>query len=250
VSSSHDALVADQYAPQADAYVASAVHASGADLDQIAALAIPGGRALDLGCGGGHVSYRLARAGMAVTAYDLTPAMLAAVERTATAQGLDGITTQQGTAEHMPFADASFDLVASRFSAHHWRDAEAGLREARRVLRPGGVAVFADSVSPGRAALDTFLQAVELLRDPSHARDYTAAEWAGMLTRTGFALTAVTPHRLRLEFISWTQRMATPPLLADAIRALQTKACDEVRQHFAIEADGSFLLDTLVMAAQ
>lgn len=250
MSSSHDALVADQYAPQVEAYVTSAVHASGPDLDQIAALAIPGARALDLGCGGGHVSYRLARGGMAVTAYDLTPAMLAAVAHNAGEQGLAGLTTQQGTAEHMPFADASFDLVASRYSAHHWRDAEAGLREARRVLRPGGVAVFADSVSPGHAAMDSFLQAVELLRDPSHARDYTAAEWAGMLTRTGFALTAVTPHRLRLEFTSWTQRMATPPLLADAIRALQAKACDEVRQHFAIEADGSFLLDTLVMVAQ
>lgn len=249
MSSSHESIVARQYAPRAQAYVTSAVHANGADLDQIESLAMPGARALDVGCGGGHVSYRLARGGMDVTAYDLTPAMLDVVAADAARQGLTRIVTRQGLAESLPFADASFDLVASRFSAHHWRDAEVGLREARRVLRPGGVAVFADSVSPGRAALDSYLQAVEIMRDPSHARDYTAAEWAAMLTRTGFTLTAVTGRRLRLDFTSWTQRMATPPVMIDAIRALQAKMCDEVQTHFAIEADGSFLLDTVVMVA-
>jgi len=52
------------------------------------------------------------------------------------------------------------------------------LREARRVLKPGGRAVFMDAISPGPALLDTYLQAVELLRDPSHLRDYSLAEWS------------------------------------------------------------------------
>jgi ubiquinone/menaquinone biosynthesis C-methylase UbiE len=133
-------VVARQYDPRAAAYVSSAVHAAGPDLDQIAAFAAaaPVAQALDLGCGGGHVAYRLAAHARSVVAYDLVPAMLQAVVQTASLRGLTNLVAQQGAAEAMPFADASFDLVASRFSAHHWRDLDAGLREARRVLAAAG----------------------------------------------------------------------------------------------------------------
>lgn len=198
----HEAVVTAQYQDRAAAYVASAVHAGGEDLDQVSAwaAAAPGARALDLGCGGGHVGYRLARHAGSVVAYDLTAAMLEAVAGHAARLGLANITVRQGAAERMPFADASFDLVASRFSAHHWRDLDAGLREARRVLAPGGRALFMDAVSPGPPLLDTALQAIELLRDPSHGRNYSAAEWLSALTRAGFQPHAVTARRLRLDF--------------------------------------------------
>ena len=70
-----------------------------------------------------------------------------------------------GAAERLPFADAEFDYVLSRYSTHHWNDVGLALREVRRVLKPGGVAVFIDVMSPGSALLDTYLQAVEVLRD-------------------------------------------------------------------------------------
>ena len=80
---SHASHVVDQFGAQATAYVTSAVHAGGADLDRIGAVigALPGARALDLGCGGGHVAFAAAAAGAAVTAYDLSAEMLAAVSR-------------------------------------------------------------------------------------------------------------------------------------------------------------------------
>ncbi|MFE1601392.1 class I SAM-dependent methyltransferase [Methylobacterium sp. ID0610] len=249
---SHETLVTAQFGPRAAAYVESAVHATGEDLaalDAIAARAAPR-RALDLGCGGGHVAYVLARHARAVAACDLSAEMLAAVAATARARGLTAIETVEAPAERLPLPDASVDFVASRFSAHHWRDVEGGLREARRVAEPGAPAIFIDIVSPGSPLLDTHLQAVELLRDPSHVRDYTASEWTGMLTRCGFVVEACRTWRLKMEFASWIARMRTPETHVQAIRALQALASEPVRRHFAIEPDGSFFIDGLMIEAR
>src|ERR1700710_2448799 len=172
-SSQHD-FVAAQYGPRADDYVSSLNHSTGDDLDQLEALlrGHPQARVLDLGCGGGHVSYRAAPLVGSVVSCDLTPDMLQAVARTAAGRGLCNIHTRQAAAEALPFEDAQFDFVLCRFSVHHWQDMQAGLREARRVLRPRGCAVFIDRVPPADPVLDTHLQAIELLRDASHVRNY------------------------------------------------------------------------------
>jgi SAM-dependent methyltransferase len=247
----HDSLVTGQFGPQAEAYVSSAVHSAGPDLDRLEAIAAAraGGRALDLGCGGGHVAYRLAPYMVSVTAYDLSEEMLAAVDRTAKERGLANVTVRQGRAERLPFGDGEFDFVATRYSAHHWGDLQAGLNEARRVLRPGGHAVFIDGLAPSRPAVDTHLQAIELLRDASHVRDYGADEWTGAVARAGFDVQSMTRYRLRLDFASWTQRMRTPPHYVQAILALQAGAPDEVRKALVIEADGSFQLDVVLLEA-
>ncbi len=246
-----EALVTDQFGPQAKAYVTSAVHAVGADLDQVEALVRGQGhaRVLDLGCGGGHVSYRAAPHVREVVAYDLSREMLAAVSATAAERGLANIMTQEGAAEAIPFPAASFDLVLSRYTAHHWHDFVQGLREARRVLKSGGRAVFMDVVTPGAPLLDTFLQSVELLRDPSHVRNYTQVEWKQALHTAGFRPGDVTLRRLPLEFDSWVKRMRTPEIHVQAIRSLQARMSSEVTAHFDIQPDGSFTLDTMTMEA-
>jgi SAM-dependent methyltransferase len=248
---SHDAVVDAQFGPQAAAYVQSAVHASGADLDALEDLArrAQPARALDIGCGGGHVAYRLAPHAGEVVACDLSEEMLDAVRQTAVQRALRNIVTQQAPAERLPFADGAFDFVATRFSAHHWRDLGAGLAQARRVARAGATAVFIDAVSPGRPLLDSHLQAVELLRDSSHVRDYTIGEWTTAVERAGFTLQAVTRRQIRMDFPVWIERMRTPRLQAEAVRAQQQLASDEVSSHFAIEADGSFLLDVMMLEA-
>lgn len=251
MSDAHAAQVAAQFGPRANAYVTSAVHASGEDLDHLEALVSPrpGGRALDLGCGGGHVAYRLAGSMASVVACDLSEDMLAAVARTAAERGLSNIETRQSRAERLPFADGEFDLVASRFSAHHWTDFAAGVREARRVLKPGGLAVFIDGAGLEKPAADTHLQAIELLRDTSHVRDYSAAEWTAALSRAGFAVQALRRRRLRMDFAAWTERMRTPAPNVQAILALQAGASSETRDALGIEPDGSFMLDVLTLEA-
>ncbi|MHB2205201.1 class I SAM-dependent methyltransferase [Methylobacterium sp. CM6257] len=249
---SHVKHVVDQFGAQASAYVTSAVHAAGPDLDRIGALirGRPESRVLDLGSGGGHVAFAAAAAGASVTAYDLSAEMLSAVAAEADRRGLDRIETRQGAAETLPFADAAFDAVLTRYSAHHWRDVPAALAEARRVLRPGGLLVVCDIVAPEDPLLDTHLQAVELLRDPSHVRDYRVSEWRAMLERAGFAVGAVTASRPRMDFASWIARMRTPAVNLAAIRALQDSAPAEATAHFDIETDGSFLLDSVLIEAR
>lgn len=244
-------LAADQFGPQAKAYVESAVHAQGADLDELAEIARRAApdHALDLGTGGGHVAYRLAAHARRVTACDLSRGMLDAVAGEARARGLANLETAEAAAERLPFADGEFDFLATRFSAHHWSDLEAGLRQARRVLRSGAPAVFIDVCSPAAPALDTHLQAVELLRDTSHVRNYSQAEWQAALVRAGFLTRAMRTWRLRMEFPVWIARMRTPEVQAAAIRALQAAASAEVRAAFAIEPDGSFLLDVVLFEA-
>ncbi|HEX7741664.1 MAG TPA: class I SAM-dependent methyltransferase, partial [Sphingobium sp.] len=120
-SKSHQAVVTEQFGPRANAYVTSAVHANGEDLQQIAGL-VPGrntARVLDLGCGGGHVSFAMAPEVSEVVAYDLSQDMLTAVTRVAVERGFDNLRTECGAAEKLPFEDAAFGVVATRFSAHH-----------------------------------------------------------------------------------------------------------------------------------
>jgi SAM-dependent methyltransferase len=251
MSTSQNDFTARHYAPRAEDYVTSQVHAAGADLDQIEAMLREAGasRVLDLGCGGGHVSYRAAPFAGEVVAADVTARMLDVVAATASERGLPNITTRLAPAENLPFDDGFFDMVISRFSTHHWQDMEAGLRQARRVLAAGGRALFIDTIAPPAPVLDTHLQAVELLRDASHIRNYTLAAWIAALARAGFTVTGITPRRLRMDFGPWTARTRTPAHHAEAIRSLQKGASGLVQNHFAIEPDGSFMIDSVAISA-
>jgi SAM-dependent methyltransferase len=251
MTSTHESVVAGQFGPQAQAYVASAVHAAGADLDWMAdqLRGHDDAELIDIGCGGGHVSYRAAAHVRSVTACDLSNDMLQAVQATTSERGLSNVRTHIASVERLPFSDSCFDIAATRFSAHHWTRFDQGLRQAARVLKPGGMFLIVDGRSPDHPLLDTHLQAIELLRDPSHVRNYGLVEWAGALARAGFVVEEVRTSRVWLEFTSWTARMRTPEVAVKAIQYLQAHAPDEVRRHFEIGADSSFYLDTIWLRA-
>jgi SAM-dependent methyltransferase len=91
----------------------------------------PGEHILDLGCGDGQLTARIAATGATVAGLD-TSAQMAAAARAR------GIAVEQGSAESMPFADRSFDAVFSNAALHWVRDQEAMLAEVHRVLKPSG----------------------------------------------------------------------------------------------------------------
>jgi ubiquinone/menaquinone biosynthesis C-methylase UbiE len=248
----HDSLVAQQFGSTAQAYLESLPHATGDDLPLLArtVAAISGAVVLDLGCGAGHASFAVAPSAASVTAYDLTAEMLAVLRTEAAARKLDNIVTVQGSAEALPFPDASFDFVITRTSAHHWHDVPAALREARRVLKHGGQMLMIDTAGGDTPLTDTHLQAIEILRDPSHIRDYTAQEWLAFFRDAGFASVRFEKQwPLPIDFASWIARMRTPPERVAAIQAIWKAAPDEVRRSFAVQPDGSFTLQKILIAA-
>lgn len=247
----HHDQVADAFGATAAAYLTSPTHASGADLETLAAQigSTPNADVLDLGCGAGHASFAAARHARSVIAYDLAAPMLATVAASANERGLSNIRTEQGPAERLPFDDASFDWVVSRFSAHHWHDVPQALAEVRRVLKLGGRVLFIDVAGAAHPLLDTHLQAVELLRDGSHVRNYRADEWSALFAAAGFEASVCERWRLSIEFSSWVARMRTSAERIAAIRSLWHGAPDEVRAYYGVQEDGSFMLDALMIHA-
>lgn len=239
-------LAAHQFGTAASAYLSSDVHAAGADLDRLTALAAshPQFATLDLGCGAGHASFALARGGAAhVVAYDLATPMLDVVTVEARRRGHVQIETCRGPAEALPFADASFGRVVSRFSAHHWLNVGRAVQEMARVLVPGGHLIIIDVIAPENPLFDTVLQTVELLRDASHVRDYRESEWRDLLQRVGFELGNVNRWRLPMEFTSWTARIRTPPARVAALQATFDDLPGEARTYFEVTPTHSFVID-------
>ena len=250
----HDEALSFTFDAHAQAYLDSPVHAGGPDLEMARSLVggyvPPDGAALDVGCGAGHLSFLLASQVRRVAALDPAPAMLATLAGAAAARGLANLEVHPASAEALPFPDASFDLVATRYSAHHWIRLDKALREMRRVLRPGGYLLAIDVEGDGNALLDTHLQMLELLRDRSHVRDRSAREWRALLAEAGFKLSQEEHWPLRLEFDPWVARIGTPPERAALIRALQEEAPEEVRKGLGLEPDGSFTVWTALFWAR
>jgi ubiquinone/menaquinone biosynthesis C-methylase UbiE len=114
----------------------------------IAASAPDGARVLEVGCGPGHLSIRLARQhGLNITGLDLDPAMIERARANADRSedgDKRGPSFLVGDVAALPFPDESFDLVVSTMSMHHWADPTAGMAEIDRVLRPGASALIWD----------------------------------------------------------------------------------------------------------
>jgi SAM-dependent methyltransferase len=113
----------------------------------VAAVAPDGARVLEVGCGPGHLSTRLAHHRFEVTGLDLDPAMIARAQANTDRAGNRGGRRPSflvGDVAALAFPDRSFDLVVSTLSMHHWADPAAGLAEIGRVLRPGARALIWD----------------------------------------------------------------------------------------------------------
>lgn len=230
------------YAERANDYVKSEIHSNGPDLNEI--LRIVSNKSfknvLDLGCGGGHVSYKISPFVENVIACDITKEMLKSVEMEAEKRGFKNIKTVQSVAEKLPFKDNEFDAVFCRFTTHHWNDVTASLREIKRVLVPEGLAMFIDVYSPEIPMLDTWLQTLEILRDISHVRNFRISEWSSLLGDAKFFITEMKTFTIRLEFEDWILRTRTPIERKEAIISLLKNAPIDVIEYLNVEENYSF----------
>jgi SAM-dependent methyltransferase len=241
-----------QWSAVAEHYGAGWSHADGPDLPWLveAARPRPTDRAVDIGAGAGHATRALAPHVARITAIDPIPEMLAVGARLAAEQGMANIAYVEAAADALPFDDGTFDVAISRFSVHHWPEPPAALWEIARVLRPGGRLVIVDLVAPENAQLDSFLNTLEVLRDPTHGRSLRASDWRAGLAHAGLAGGIVREWRFRHDTDHWMSRTETPAWRADAIHQLLREAPAGARAAFEIEPDGSaFAVDAVVITA-
>jgi len=205
------------WSERARAYVDSDAHREGEDLDLLVAWAAGARTALDVATGGGHVARRLREAGLEVVTCDPAPGMRPDVVC---------------HAEHLPFADASFDVVACRTAAHHFTDVAGSLREMARVAADRVLVV--DTVNMG----DDVEQA-ETLRDPSHVRNYTDAEWRGLVAGAGLGVDDVRFIEHSFDCAAWLARTGC---VGDEAERAEELLGDRV-------ADGRITLDKIAILA-
>jgi SAM-dependent methyltransferase len=102
---------------------------------------VAGKDVIELGCGTAYVSAWLARRGARPVGIDNSAAQLASAGRFQAEYGLE-FPLLHGNAEEVPFPDGSFDLAISEYGASIWADPYRWIREAARLLRPGGELIF------------------------------------------------------------------------------------------------------------
>jgi SAM-dependent methyltransferase len=147
--------------------------------------------------------------------------MLATTARLAQEKGLANLAVQEADAEALPFADASFDLVTCRIAPHHFPNIAAFLGESARVLRPGGLLAVVDNIVPGSSdqspegvaqqVAGDYINQIEKLRDPSHHRCLSLAEWVDAFRQAGLTVLHTETQPKAVEFLDWAKRMMAKP---------------------------------------
>jgi SAM-dependent methyltransferase len=190
----------DLWSDRAQAYRDSTTHASGDDLDLVVEWCEPGPdvTVLDVATGGGHVARRLREAGASVVTVDAAPGMEPDVI---------------APADHLPFADSSFDAVACRIAAHHFPDVLAALQEMARVARQR--VVICDNTFTSESA-----EKADRLRDPSHVRNYGVPEWRTFFELAGLEVADEAFIVRDTDFEDWLARTETPEADRAQVREL------------------------------
>ena len=245
--------VRKQFGPVAQAYATFSYHANGPDLRTIVEAAGFTGNevVVDMGSGAGHTALACAPHAARVVGIDVTPEMAEMATALAAQRGLKNVEFQVGDVERLPFGGETADVVTSRVSAHHYADPVRAISEAFRVLRPGGVLIVADTVSPEEPAYDTFLNCIEFLRDPSHVRDYRGSEWMRMLRAGGFEPEMLDRFALPLDGADWVKRQQCPPEKIAIVRRLMAEANSRIEAAFEIRDEPwGFSIPIAVMRAR
>ena len=208
----HQDLILDQFTRQATVFSTAPAITDEDALQMIVQAARPtlNDRLLDVACGPGLVVCAFAPHVQAATGIDVTPAMLKRARKLAE-KLLANVAWRQGDVYALPYEDASFTIVTTRFSFHHFLDPAAVLREMVRVCVPGGRIVVVDDYASEDPAKAAAFNRLEKLRDPSHSRCLTLTELRGLFVAAGLREPEATFYELRGDVPSLLARSFPNP---------------------------------------
>jgi ubiquinone/menaquinone biosynthesis C-methylase UbiE len=220
MDSAHRSRILDQFTRQAVPFAKAPANTNQEALDFIVHAAGTGAEdtVLDVASGPGLLVCAFARVARHVTGIDLTPAMLEQARKEQQERGLANVSWKQGDVTALPFPDAHFSLVSSRFVFHHLEDPLVVLKEMKRVCRPGGRVVVADMAPPPDKA--DALNAMERLRDPSHVRALDEPELVALFAKAGLASPRVEHYRMEDDVENLLSRSFPKEGDADRVRKI------------------------------
>lgn len=233
--------VQSQFGDNAQNYVTSSVHAAGPELQLMVEMANPQPHhhVLDIATGGGHTALAFARHAGSVVATDITQKMLDAAQAFITPQA-DNVTFKLADAEDLPFADATFDIVTCRVAPHHFADLYQFVLESARVLKPGGLLIVQDHNAPDNERDAAYVDAFEKLRDPSHVKAYSEAEWRGTFLDAQLTVEQVRTDLVQPDnFLDWAQRISVPAEDIKRLEVMLAQAPPNARAWLAPKAIGT-----------
>lgn len=248
----HTEQIRDQFTRQAVPFASAAQIRNEAWLNRIVEMAQAGptDTVLDVACGPGLLACAFARVARHVTGIDTTPMMLDQAKVLQRQLGLDNLTWDEGEVPPLPYPDAHFTIVSTRFAFHHFLDPLQVLKDMRRVCRAGGRIVVVDS-APARDKADAFNR-MERLRDPSHVRALSPEELVALFAAAGLPAPRVQPEALPYELDSFLARSFPEDGDADRIRHMFAESLEnDVLGVSAVERDGQvhFSLPTVTVVS-
>ena len=236
--------VEEVFGKNADKYVTSNSHAKGDDLPLLVDWLKPEKtwKVLDIATGGGHVTKTLAPHVATVFSTDLTRAML---ENTAKhlRQNFDNIEYVVADAEALPFLTETFDAAVCRIAPHHFPQPDRFISEVAKVLKTGGKFILIDNVAPADPELAEFMNTTERLRDHSHFRCLSKAEWATLLKENGMKELKSADRRKTFDYPSWVARTAESEGQMEEVSRHLTGATQKAIDYFAINGQDGKIQD-------
>jgi SAM-dependent methyltransferase len=249
----HQDLILDQFTRQATGFSTAPAITDEDSLRMIVEAARPGSddRLLDVACGPGLVVCAFAPHVQAATGIDVTPAMLERARKLAADKVLANVAWRQGDVLSLPYEDASFTIVTTRFSFHHFLDPAAVLREMVRVCAAGGRIVVVDDYASEDPAKAAAFNRLEKLRDPSHSRCLTLTELKGLFGAAGLPEPDATFYELRGDVPSLLARSFPNP--GDDLKIIEmfkaSAADDRLGVPVRLEADNAYYAYPVVILA-
>lgn len=218
----HDELVTEQFAQQAQLFANAPVLHAAAALDPLvqAAKPQPTDMILDVACGPGTVVAAFAPHVAHAAGLDATDAMIRQARTLAARQSLDHVSWYVGDVYALPFDDGAFDIVTCRFAFHHFENPAAALREMLRVCKSGGRVVVCDAVVSDDPAKAAAFNAMQRLRDPSTVAFRTSAYFVQTFADAGLPVPTITRYQLPVEMEALLATSFPLDDNRDAVRAL------------------------------